>query len=94
MNVMSPRLLIDLDIIYICQPWPSSSKLFNLFMFYAQFLQQCSQQVGNINTFHLKNNNYVIYRFIKQITEIIWLYLEQNKSTSFFLNQEDYLKQT
>ena len=28
-----------------------SSKLFYLFMFYTQCLQQYSQQVGNINTF-------------------------------------------
>jgi pyruvate formate-lyase activating enzyme-like uncharacterized protein len=56
-------------------------------MFYTQFLQQYSQQVCNINEFHLKNNNYVLYRINKQITEIILLYLGQNKSTSFFLNQ-------
>jgi hypothetical protein len=61
--------------------------LFYLFMFHTQFLQQYSQQVGNINEFQLKNNNYILYRFSKQITEIILLYLGQNKSTSFFLNQ-------
>ena len=56
-------------------------------MFYTQCLQQYSQQVGNINEFLLRNNNYILYRFNKQINEIILLYLGQNKSTSFFRNQ-------
>jgi hypothetical protein len=54
-------------------------------MFYTQFVQQYSQQVGNINEFLLRNNNYVLYRLNKQITDIILLYLGQNKSTSFFV---------
>jgi hypothetical protein len=72
---------------HVCQPWTSSSKLFYLFMLYTQCLQQYSQQVGNINEFLLRNNNYILYRFNKQIKEIILLYLGQNKSTSFFRNQ-------
>jgi hypothetical protein len=54
-------------------------KVILFIMFYTQFLQQYSQQVGNINEFLLRNNNYVLYRFNKQITEIIFLYLGQHK---------------